>query len=325
MAFNEIRGQNSPVSILRSALRKNRLAHAYIFTGPDGVGKRRTALMLAKAMNCQSSPEPGDCCDRCSSCRKIDSGNHADVISIEPEGESIKIDQIRELQRRLRFRPMEGGRRACLVDGAERMNEAASNALLKTLEEPPEETHLFLVTCRPHQLLPTIQSRCQWVKFKPLPTGQIEEIVRRELPGDAEKASFFASLAGGSAGKALALCDRGSFQERLKWLGFFKGASAMTPAEIWETCEKMSKDEDLEDFLDLWKIWVRDLLVYRIQGRGLINHDLADEIAAEAEKVSLERLDHLFGLLSQVQRAISLNANRQLTLETLFLGMQEPS
>ncbi len=325
MAFNEIRGQTSAVSILRNALSKGRLAHAYIFTGMDGVGKRYTAFMLAKAMNCQSPPEPGNCCDRCSSCVKIDAGNHADVISLKPEGEFIKIDQIRDLQKRLRYRPMEGGRRACIIDGAERMNEAASNALLKTLEEPPAETHLFLITFRPHQLLPTIQSRCQWIKFKPLAAEEVVQILRREQPLDEEKASFCASLAGGSIGKALALSDRVSFEERLDWVRLFQETSADSAAEIWETCEKMAKDEDLDDFLHLWKIWIRDLLVYKIQGKGLIHQDLRDEIAAAAKSYSLERLDFMFGMLSRVERAIALNANRQLALETLFLGMRESS
>ncbi len=323
MGFEEISGQKSAVSILRNALVKGRLAHAYIFTGLEGVGKRSTALMLAKAMNCQSPPEPGDCCGRCPSCVKVDSQNHADVISVEPQGELIKIDQIRDLQKRLRYRPMEGGRRACIIEAADRMNEAASNALLKTLEEPPEETHLFLITFRPHQLLPTIQSRCQWVKFKPLAAEQVVQILQREQSLDAEKASFFASLAGGSAGKALALSDRVGFEERTKWLHSFKEASGKTGTEIWETCEKMAKDEDLGDILDLWKIWIRDLAVSRVQGRGVINHDLNDEIAAQAEMYSLERLDFLYGLVSRVQRAILLNANRQLALETLFLGMRD--
>jgi DNA polymerase III subunit delta' len=137
MGFSQILGQGSATSILRNGLINGRLAHAYLLVGQEGVGKRATALMLTKAMNCQSPPAPGDACELCPSCIKINSWNHADLLLVEPDGEVIKIDQIRELQKRLRFRPMEGKSRACLLDPADRMNAAAANALLKTLEEPP--------------------------------------------------------------------------------------------------------------------------------------------------------------------------------------------
>lgn len=325
MAFEQIWGQTNAITILRNALIYGRLAHAYLFVGPEGVGKHLTAVMLAKAMNCQWPSESGDCCERCPSCIKINSSNHADVILVEPDGEMIKIDQIRGLQRRLHYRPMEGGRRACLIDPADKMNEAASNALLKTLEEPPEETHLFLITSRPHRLLSTIQSRCQWVKFKPLSSSQIIQILQRAHHLDLEKASFYASLAGGSAGQALSLSDRVDFEKRLEWLRLFTGVSTKNPEEIWEICERLAKEEDLHDLMDLWKLWVRDLLVCKIQGRGLINHDLREQITIQAERYSLDRLDFLYALVSDVQRAITLNANRQLALETLLLGMRHHS
>jgi DNA polymerase-3 subunit delta' len=177
MPFDQILGQENAVHMMRNALIKDRMAHAYLLVGPEGAGKRKTAIMLAKAMNCSSLPGKGDCCEICPSCRKVNGQNHADIIQIEAEGEFIKIDQIRELQRRLSYRPLEGGRRACIIDPADQMNDAAANALLKTLEEPPAETYLFLITAKPHQLLPTILSRCQWVKFKPLSIGSIVQIL----------------------------------------------------------------------------------------------------------------------------------------------------
>jgi DNA polymerase-3 subunit delta' len=322
MPFDQIWGQNTALTVLRTALVKNRLAHAYIFAGPEGIGKRQTALMLAKAMNCQSPPMPGDCCEHCPPCVKINSENHADVMLLEPDGELIKIDQIRDLQKRLRYRPMEGGRRICILDPADSMNEAASNALLKTLEEPPEETHLFLITCRPHRLLPTIQSRCQWVKFKALSSGEIIRILEEKHKVDRDKASFYTSLAAGSAGRAVAMSDTVDMQTRLEWLRLFGRVAGDPKADIWDICEKMAKEDDLPERLDLWKVWLRDLCVYKIHGRGLINHDLKEEIAAEAGKVSLDRIDFLFGLVSDVQKSLPLNVNRQLALENLFLAIR---
>jgi len=332
MSFGQILGQESAVTILRNALLSGRLAHAYLFVGPEGVGKHLTALTLAKAMNCQFPPEPGDSCEKCSSCLKVNSLNHADVILLEPEGYHIKIDQIRDLQRRLRYRPLEGGRRAGIIDSADRLNDAASNAFLKTLEEPPDETYLILITSRPHQLLSTIHSRCQWIKFRALSTGHISQILKKDHSLEEEKAHFYASLAGGSAGQALALSNRMDFQKRIDWLRVFTEISQKTTEEIFDTCERIAKEEEeVNDLLELWKIWVRDLMVFKIQaeragenpGDRLINHDLRSEAAEEARRYSFDRLDFFFGLISDVQKALAFNANRQLALETLMLEMQK--
>jgi DNA polymerase III subunit delta' len=327
VSFDQILGQESAVAILRSALRNGRLAHAYLFLGPEGVGKRLTALTLAKAMNCKSPPRAGDACEQCPSCAKVNSANHADVILLEPEGEVLKIDQVRELQKRLHYRPLEGGRRACIVDSADSLNEAASNAMLKTLEEPPAETHLFLITSRPHKLLPTILSRCQWVKFKPLSGDHIVRILRTAHSLEEKQARFYASLAEGSVGRALALSSRVDFEKRSAWLHAFSEIPEKTAEEIFETCERVSKEEEeINDLLELWKLWIRDLMVCKVQGNGegakLINHDLGAEAARAAERFSFDRLDGLFDLISNVQKSIALNANRQLALETLMLEMK---
>lgn len=328
MSFDQIRGQEKAIAILRNALGNDRLAHAYLFIGPEGVGKHLTALTLAKAMNCQSPPEAGDCCEKCPSCIKVNSSNHADVIAVEPEGEFIKIDQVREIQKRLRFRPMEGGRRACIIDPADQMKAEASNALLKILEEPPRDTHLLLITARPHQLLSTILSRCQWVKFKPLSQPDIAQILKKDKGLDEEKARFYASLAGGSAGQAVSLSARVDFQKRLDWLQVFSDLPQKSTEEVFETCERLAKEEEeIGDLMDLWKIWVRDLTVFKVQGdrtkEGLINHDLLSTVEKDAAKSTFDRLEGIFSLISEVQRSLAYNVNKQLALETLMLEIRK--
>jgi len=328
MAFSQIWGQNSAIQILRQALIHDRLAHAYLLVGPDGVGKRLTALTLAKAMNCLAPPEPGEACEACFSCSKINSSNHADVVRIEPDGDFIKIDQVRELQRQLRFRPLEGGRRACILDGADRLNEPAANALLKTLEEPPAETHLFLVTDRPHRLLPTILSRCQWVKFLPLSRSHLAQILRSVSSLSEEQALFYASLSGGSASQALFLGDRLDFQKRVAWLQTFAGLFQKSPPEIFEICGQLAKEEEgLQDLLEIWKFWVRDLLVYKAIPAGredrFINHDCIEEIRGQAPKFSFEQLQDFYRRLADSQRCLALKVNRQAALETLLLEMRK--
>ncbi len=324
MSFAQILGEERAVAIVRNALRQDRIPHAYLFVGPEGVGKRLCALTLAKALNCLSPPEPAECCEQCSSCMKINSGNHADVVLLEPEGELIKIDQVRELQKRLRFRPLEGGRRIHILDQVHRLNEAASNALLKTLEEPPEETHWILITSRPHRLLPTILSRCQWVKFRSLANDQIEQILREKGGLPPAEAHFCASLAGGSASQAEDLSHRVGLEKRLEWLRAFTQIPQKETGEIFETCEQFAHEE-IHDLLELWKVWIRDLMVFKITGAegGLINHDLQAEVGEAAGHYSFDRLDFLFSMITKMGNAMDLNINRQLALETLMLEMKK--
>jgi DNA polymerase-3 subunit delta' len=324
MSFAQILGEERAVAIVRNALRQNRIPHAYLFVGPEGVGKRLCALTLAKALNCLSPPEPAECCERCPSCMKINSANHADVVVLEPEGEVIKIDQVRELQKRLRFRPLEGGRRIYILDQVHRLNEAASNALLKTLEEPPEETHWILITSRPHRLLPTILSRCHWVKFRSLADAHIEQILREKAGLPQAEAQFYASLAGGSASQAEDLSHRVGFEKRLEWLRAFTRIPQKETGEIFDACENFAQEE-MRDLLELWKIWIRDLTVFKITGAegGLINHDLQAEIQEAAGRYSFDRLDSLFAMITRMENALDLNINRQLALETLMLAMKK--
>ena len=166
MPFQNIWGHEKQVSILQSAMARNRMPHAYLFCGMEGVGKKTTALVVAKAMNCQKGRF--DACDTCPSCLKIDHRNHPDVIRIEPEGQFIRIQEIRDLQDQMKFRPFEGGKRVIILVDADKMNSIAANALLKTLEEPTRNNFLILISSRPYQLPMTILSRCQQLRFNPL-------------------------------------------------------------------------------------------------------------------------------------------------------------
>ncbi|HEX7127872.1 MAG TPA: DNA polymerase III subunit delta', partial [Thermodesulfobacteriota bacterium] len=188
MPFDALLGQARAVSVLAAALRGGRVAHAYLFEGPEGVGRRMAALSLAQALNCEAAAEAegpslfggGDGsdlrarggCGACRACRKIAAGQHPDVQTLAPEGQSgggiYLVAQIRGLARDLSFRPFEGRRKVAVLERAERLGPVAGNALLKTLEEPPAESHLVLLAPGRHHLLPTVASRCQVVTFRPL-------------------------------------------------------------------------------------------------------------------------------------------------------------
>ncbi|NOX21144.1 MAG: DNA polymerase III subunit delta' [Nitrospirae bacterium] len=168
---NHVVGHNRQKAILLKALERGREATSYLFSGESGVGKGLFALEYAKAVNCLTPKRVEgllDACDQCSSCRKVSSGNHPDLMVVEPEGDQIKIDQIREITEFLSFSPYEGNKKVVIVRDAERMNQAASNAFLKTLEEPPDKSLIILVTASEESLLETIRSRCFRIKFAPL-------------------------------------------------------------------------------------------------------------------------------------------------------------
>src|SRR5512136_2863924 len=222
MPFSEIIGQDRAVDALRAALRRGGLHHAYLFAGPEGVGKGTAARLLAQAANCERND--GDACGTCASCRKIARGVHPDVLLVERERDmaragrwepkggrtpsrDIVVDQVRELvDRRLSLRRFEGRRRFVLLDPADAMNPQAQNAILKTLEEPPPDTTLVLVSSSADALLATVRSRCLRLGFGPLPEAMlVERLVAEGRP--SASARLAASLAAGSLGRALALDD----------------------------------------------------------------------------------------------------------------------
>src|SRR5262249_10530757 len=160
MPFSEIVGNDRIKSILRRAVREGRVGQSLILAGPEGIGKQRFATALAEAINCEH-PTDGDACGQCNQCLKIAAGEHLDVVIYNPDGQFIKIEQMREMSAEAQFKPFEGKRRIMIVDDADRLNIRAANSILKALEEPPETTLIILVTSRPYALLDTIRSRCQ--------------------------------------------------------------------------------------------------------------------------------------------------------------------
>lgn len=209
MPFRDLAGHRRLIGLIGRAALRGALPPSLIFAGPDGVGKRRVAIALAQLFNC-NSPRPAgeidgpDACGECAPCRRIARGVHADVVSIEPgESGSIKVEQARQVIERSAYRPFEGRRRVVIVNEADAMEVSAQNALLKTLEEPPQASAFVLVTARPDVLLPTVRSRCQRLRFGPLAPGDVAAVLMRDHAVEEGAAHTAAALAGGSVGRAL--------------------------------------------------------------------------------------------------------------------------
>jgi len=322
MSLADIIGQERIIRLLHRALAQDLLPHAFLFTGMEGVGKRLTAITLAKVVNCQST-SGGDCCNNCVSCRKAASGNHPDINLIESQGPFIKIEQIRALKHRLRFSPLEGQYRVTVVREAQNLKTEAANALLKVLEEPPANNLIILTANETTALLPTIVSRCLHLPFQPLAAPDISAYLCRTQGISPERAALAAGLSGGSLARAVAMLDEGQLERRI-WLletvaeiHTSRIADLMTAVKSWQ-----GGNADLKQDLEWLKTWIRDLLVQQLETADsveVLNSDYTDKLAAMAPLFRSEHLLQIFDLVCTVQGAISYNVNKRLSLETLLL------
>ena len=322
MSFTEIEGHERPVTILKRALANKTLAHAYLFSGDEGIGKKMTALALSAAANCGNAGPDGGC-GVCPSCRKVASLGHPDVHLLAPDGDEIKIDQVRQMQADLSLKPFEGAKKILIIDGAERMNPASANAFLKTLEEPPGDALIILITAMPQSLLPTIRSRCQEIRFHPLPRRTLAQALARRRGLDEGDAWFLAALAQGSMGRGLAMDAAQEKAVRDEARALWDGLGSMGPGEVIVRAEALAKDrEQLERFLDIGVEWLRDALVYRTAGdERLLVHGGAQDRHREWVSRAVPRMLADMELFIASRNMLERRVSGQLVAENLLLKL----
>lgn len=323
MPFGDIFGQERAITYLTRSLAAGRVAHAYLFAGPDGVGKKRTALTLAQALNCPE--KPGDPCGVCSPCRRIWGGTHPDVKLIVPEGNTIKIAQIRALQGEVYYRPLEGRYKVYILAEAHKMTEEAANCFLRVLEEPPAYIVFILLTEQPANLLPTVVSRCQLLPFYEFPLNLIREKLESELGLAPDQAAVVAAMAGGSWGRARELAESDLPQLiRERVLEIVTTLCHKDQARRWQLAAELEK-EDLTLLLEQLLYWYRDLLVLKETGikELLINRDQAEYLEEAAQKYSRRGLLGALGAIQETLKLLAENVNIRLALDVL-LGRLEP-
>ncbi|MBN2177976.1 MAG: DNA polymerase III subunit delta' [Deltaproteobacteria bacterium] len=324
MSFSDIYGQERQKAVLQSAMERGRVSHAYLFHGMKGVGKKTTAGIFARALNC--SEKGFDSCDSCSSCVKMDHGNHPNFILIEPEGFFIKIEAVRGLQGQIKFRPFEGQKRVFVIADAERMNSPAANALLKTLEEPTSSNILILISSRPHELPRTVVSRCQRLRFNPLARDVISAFLMERYSVDERSARLIAASSGGSIGRALEMKEE-------SYLSFKNGVierisdskASKDPLEFLSFVDYLGDDrKKVLEKLDIMKSWYRDILVYKETDDvdGLIHRDIVDRTRKNSRKMSGADILQNIRVIKEAYSAIEQNANRQLTLEAMMFKLR---
>lgn len=308
MKFKDIIGHEKQKSLLESLVKKQQYANAYAFVGLPGIGKKQLALALTRAANCQSGAQgQAFCCDSCTSCLKIEKGNHPDIHILKPNEKTntIKIEDVRELQHQLAYAPYEAKHRFFIIDDAHCLTTSAANALLKSLEEPAPHTSFILITPSAKKLLPTVISRCQKVSFSPLNTTEIEKFIQGN--------GLLARLAQGSIGRALNLAD-----------------TLLSPQKRKNLLQNLNSSQSLEwagsitsEDLNFLKTWYRDLYVYKTSKKvdDVVNFDLEDLLRDETKSLSEDQLIRKQEIVIEAENRLESNANRELTCEWLVLSL----
>jgi DNA polymerase-3 subunit delta' len=319
MSFSRIIGYDRNISLLRRALATGKLSHAYLFYGIDGSGMKETAIALVEAIFCNGT----DGCGECPSCRKVAGLRHPDLHHLQPDGAFIKIDQIRELQKELSYRPFEAPKKACVIEDADKMNISAANAFLTTLEEPSGDAILILMTTHVDAVLPTILSRCQQLRFPSLPTETIASQLR-EKGADEDSARIAAALAGGSIERAREIVEGDWLQARKALLEKIAALSPEGIIPLFAAAEESAKDkESAIHLVDLLNVFWRDVLLTHTGSPEIINSDLSPLIRSISDRNSLESVIEKLERISRTRQALTRNANPRLAVEVLIMGLAE--
>jgi DNA polymerase-3 subunit delta' len=317
MGFSEFLGNASIVQTLQKQLTQDRLPHSLLFAGLRGIGKRTLADFVSMAVNCLEQRH--DFCKRCPSCRKILENSHADVKHFEPDGQFIKIDQMRELSREVFFRPFEGRMRVFIIDEAEKMNLESANSILKTLEEPPPSSLLILVSNHPNELLATIRSRCQTYQFASLPPSDIESLLEKRGDHAEAERSLLSRISGGSVGRALSL-ELDQYQktrrEMLELLQFCSRDFLYSKVIriIWPLSREKEKfEEKMEMLFGL----LHDLFLLKVDSRSelITNLDIREKLLDLSAAFSVEQIVAGTRTLDHLETGARRNLNKHLALD----------
>lgn len=318
-------GHEWAVDMLRNHVSRGEVRHAYLFSGPPGLGRQTLALRLAQALNCEQPIAAGEPCRLCRNCKQIEAMTHPDlnVIQAENEGGILKVDQVREVQRVLNLKPYQSKYRVALFLRFHEANDNASNALLKTLEEAPAHAVLILTADNPEQLLPTVVSRCEILRLRPLPF----ETISADLTGrgvDEDQARLLAHISGGRPGYARRLSEDASLLEkREERLNDLQTLLPAPRVEKFSYAEKLAKDKDaMRQTILVWLSYWRDVLL-RAAGAetALVNIDRNMEIEFLAGRLDISVARRVAGGLESALEKMDRNVNSRLLMEVLLLDL----
>jgi len=307
-------GQEHAQTFIRNAFSKGHIAHAYLFSGKKGVGKRLLAMQCAKSLLCETTEPLAEC--TCQSCQKVHHGVHTDVhwVDFESQARSIKINDIREVQSWANLTPLESKRKVCIINNADLLTEEAANAFLKTLEEPPENTYIILLAANSFVLPATIISRVVEVQLYPLAYERLAEVLTAEFD-ISDGAHFLAYQAQGSIGLALAYHQDNFFQVKNAIIDAFMQQHT---GEYFMSMMHLAQDE-IDKLLHVLSGFLHDMLLakHMVDATLFINQDRTQDIIAFCNQLSGEQIIHLVNTVEKARQALERNVNRKLVMAQL--------
>ena len=312
MRFSDILGHEKPLNTINAYIEGSCFSGGYIFSGPEGIGKKTVAKIIAQKLNCTAQSEKP--CGSCSSCLKIEKLQHPDLHIIESDASQIKIEDIRNLQREASFRPYEGLMKVFIIDDAHRLNSESANSLLKILEEPPRKSLIILITHKPQNIFKTILSRCKVIRFSPLAITRLEDVLIKDYLIERSAAHFLSFYAEGRLGLALRLKDTKIFEEKNKIFDSF-----MHSAKPLDRNLATQNKEQLRSYLNILASCFRDIYLLKagISDKELIHLDRRNDLLKLVHEFSFRQLDSILTVISESVLYLENNINSKLLLHNL--------
>lgn len=328
MKFSDIVGQQQLKEHLQNAIRLDKVSHAYIINGERNAGKEFMAKVFAKTLQCENAKDAEPCCE-CHSCKQAESLNHPDIIFVSHEKPNvIGVEDVRvQINSDVQIKPYQGPKKIYIVNDAQMMTPQAQNALLKTLEEPPEYVVIILLTDNMDIFLPTILSRCVTLNMKPAKDEEIKDFLMETMQIPDYKAQICVAFARGNVGKARLLAKSEEFDKvKDEALSLLKNIRDMEINEIVRSIKKINDYKfDANDYLDIFLIWYRDMLLFKAthDANGLIFRDELQSIRKAADKSTYEGIEKIIDAIEKCKARLRANVNFDLSMELLLLTIKE--
>lgn len=326
--FKDIIGQDNIKKHLQEGITKGKLSHAYIINGETGSGRHLIASALTKSLLCENRTAEGDACGICKSCMQVDSGNHPDLHFITHEKATISVEDIRsQLVNDIEIKPYSSSHKIYVIPDANKMTEAAQNALLKTIEEPPEYAMVILLTEIYETLLETIRSRCIILNTRPLGKEEITQYLIKNLQMEPERASIAAGFCQGNVGKAIHFASSDDFQEmKSDTLNLLKKIDETDITEVMTLIKELStRKGKINEYLDLMLLWFRDILMFKVtkDANILLYREEYNSISKQASKRNYEDIENIINAIDKAKLRLDANVNFDTAIELLLLTIKE--
>lgn len=324
--FTQIIGHKGIINHLQNAISAGKVSHAYIFHGEEGMGKKSLALSFAKTLQCAG--EGINSCNQCKSCIQAESKNHPDILWINNEKNSIGVDEIRtQINADIMVKPYQSRYKIYIIESADKLTENAQNALLKTIEEPPEYAVIMLLCCNINSLLPTILSRCVVLDLKPVDKNLIKEFLMKEYQIPDYKAEIAANFSGGNVGKAIRYATSEDFEKkRDEIFHILRYIDEMELNEIIAGIKTVSENRDaVFDYIDIMLLWFRDILMLKATNDPnlLLFKEEYQVLRQQASKRSYDQIENIIKSLDEAKAKLTANVNFDITIELMLLNMKE--